>query len=154
MAYALEPAALYDYSNRPTVKEEFALGTKSKGSDGAIRMYVLAAAAIAIGGTAKITKDFTITTLNTTVSASAFTPCGVAEDAAFASGEYGWVVVEGPCTPLMAASISNGDQLTTTATDNTVGAGGDSILGFYAAAASGSGGRTAATASPPFATNS
>jgi hypothetical protein len=65
---------------------------------------------------------------------------------ALADNEYGWFWLGGPAgyeTALLEASISDNAALTLTAAAGTVGAGGTTILQFFAAAASGAGGLTA-----------
>lgn len=99
--------------------QKYVLGTKCKGSDGAVYEYIQANGSIVQYGAVKIDYDFQSEELTTTVSGAEPTRVGFAQ-VAFADNEYGFVVIEGPCTILVLSSCAADVKLYTTGTDGAL----------------------------------
>lgn len=129
MAYAVLPQAGVDLGTTSTT-QLFPLGIEVNGSDGAIYCYVRASAAVAQYAVCKIDDDLRIAELTTAISGAEPTAVGVAQ-IAFASGDYGWIVVQGNCTVLVSASCTADTKLLTTATAGVAhSTGTDTIQGL------------------------
>lgn len=114
MAYALSGALGIDLDATSTTKI-FKLGDIVTASDGAEYMYVRADAAITQYDFVKIDDDFECTPLTTAISGAEPTMVGCAQ-VAFADTEYGWVVISGAFTGLLAASCAADVKIGTTTT--------------------------------------
>ncbi len=116
-------------------------------------VYVQASAAITAGDAVLIGSDGSAASLDTTNSANAGgKKVGVAV-ATFASGEYGFVVVNGVATLNVATSAAAGARLNTTGTggtlDNDGGVGAEVVEGIGITTAE-SGGTATAVLSEPY----
>ena len=106
-------------TDTPTTGGVFPLGTEVLASDGATYKHVKASAAVAAYAAVKIDDDGQIAELTTALSGAEPTRVGFAQ-AAFASADYGWVVVSGPCTVLVSASCAADVKIGTTATAGVI----------------------------------
>lgn len=93
----------------------FPLGTEALGNDGATRRLVQAAAALPINSWLAIDEADQASLMTKTLIDAGYR-IGVVHDVALADNDFGWVVVMGPCTALVAAACAPDVQLYTTAT--------------------------------------
>lgn len=96
-----------------------ALGTTERFSDGATRRFVQAAAALALGSWVNIDEADQASLMTKTLTDAGYR-IGVVHDVAFADNDFGWVVVDGPCTAKIAAACAPDVQLYTTSTGGLV----------------------------------
>jgi hypothetical protein len=119
----------------------FGLGDFHRDDVGRAFIYVQASAAIAASDVVQITSDYAVANV-TTANGLRGTKIGVAP-VAFASGEFGWVQVDGPATVNVLANCAANVRLNTTATagklDDDGTAGSRHIQGIALTTANGAG---------------
>jgi hypothetical protein len=119
----------------------FSPGDRANDHDGKAYVYVTASAAIAANDVVFFNSAFAATPLSTANDARG-NKVGVALTA-FASGEVGWVQVDGPCSFNVLASAAANIRLNTTATagklDDDATTGSMQVQGIYLTTANGAG---------------
>jgi hypothetical protein len=95
------------------------LGLCVVGSDGATRRFVQAAAALPLGSWLNIDEADQASLMTKTLTDAGYR-IGVVHDVAFADNDFGWAVVDGPCTAKIAAACAADVQLYTTSTAGLV----------------------------------